>query len=58
MAVKESQKRASAKYDKKNSRYFSLKFVIHTDGDIIEKLDSVENKNDYIRQLIREDLKK
>ena len=45
-----------ARYDEKNTRMFSLKFNLKTDADIIEKMDSVKSRNDYIRQLIREDL--
>lgn len=42
--------------DKKNSRHFPLKFSRSGDEDVIEKLDSVENKQGYIRSLIRADI--
>ena len=37
---------------------FSISFRNEEDNDIIEKLKSVSNKTDYIRQLIRDDLSK
>lgn len=54
----ESQKKAQAKYDKANTRQFHLKLNRRTDGDVLEKLDSVPSKQGYIKELIRADLKK
>lgn len=54
--TRESQKRASAKYDQNNTRQIKLKLNIRTDADILEKLDSVENKQTYIKELIRKDM--
>lgn len=45
------------RYDAKNTVRISLKFNIKTDADILEKLELVENKQGYIKQLIRENLK-
>lgn len=53
----EAQKRASARYDAGNTTSVRLKLNINTDMDIIEKLDTVNNKNGYIKKLIREDIK-
>lgn len=47
---------AQRKYDREHCRYFYLKYNIGTDKDIIDKLDSVPSKQDYIRQLIRGDI--
>ena len=47
---------ASKQYDKENTVRFSLKLNINTDADIIARLDSVENKQGYIKQLITEDI--
>lgn len=44
------------KYDKKNTRDIRLKLNKKTDADILEKLDSVENKQGYIKDLIRKDI--
>lgn len=45
-----------ARYDAKNRKTVSLKLNYNYDMDIINKLDSVESVNGYIKQLIREDL--
>lgn len=45
-------------WQKAHMRQFQIKFNIDDDADIIEKLDAVENRTDYIRQLIRKDLQK
>lgn len=44
------------KKDKQSYTKFCLKLNDINDGDIIDALWSVENKTDYIRQLIRDDL--
>lgn len=45
-------------FDKKNCTKFGLKFNNVNDKEIIEKLHSIGNKNDYIRQLILADIQK
>lgn len=52
----EARKKANAKYDAKATMQIKLKLNIHTDADIINKLDSVPNKQGYIKNLIRSDL--
>lgn len=47
-----------AKYDAANCRCYHLKLVYNTDKDIIDKLSSVPSMQGYIKQLIREDIKK
>lgn len=42
--------------DKKNARTFSLKFSLNTDADIIAHLNQQENKQSYIKRLIRADI--
>ena len=46
------------KYDQKNTRFFGLKLNIKTDNDIIGKLETVETIQGYIKQLIRDDIKR
>ncbi len=53
----EAQKRASERYDAANTIQFKLKLNRKTDADIIAKLESVEKKQTYIKELIRADLK-
>lgn len=47
---------AQRKYDAVNCKFYTMKFNRKTDADVIEKLDSVPGRQDYIRQLIRKDL--
>jgi hypothetical protein len=53
-----AQKRAKAKYDENNTIQVKLKLNLKTDKDIIEALERSENKQGYIKELIRADLQK
>lgn len=48
--------RAVAKYDKSNIKGLYIKLHKEKDADIIQKLDNVNSKQGYIKQLIREDM--
>lgn len=54
----EAQRRANRKYEAENTRQVHLKLNCRTDKDVLEKLDSVPNKQGYIKNLIRADLKR
>ena len=56
--VRESKLRANAKYDKQNTTGLYLKLNKNTDIDIIVRLSAQENKQGYIKLLIRENIKK
>lgn len=58
MAMSEAQKRASAKWNAKALRQITLHFNKENDADVLRKMDSVPNKTDYVRQLVREDIGK
>lgn len=45
-----------ARYDKDHTRRIYIKLNLETDSDILDKLDSVPNKQGYIKELIRKDL--
>lgn len=45
-------------YDKANTKGLYLKLNIRTDEDILSKLDKVDSKQGYIKELIRKDIKK
>ena len=47
-----------ARYDANNTRQIRLKLNTKTDADILKRLDSVENKQGYIKELIRRDMAK
>ena len=44
------------RYDKANTQFVGLKFNKNTDADILDYLNSVDNKQGYIKCLIREDI--
>ena len=46
-----------ARYNERTARRYSLKLNINTDADVIEKLESVDSMQGYIKELIRKDLK-
>ena len=43
---------------KKNKAIISISVMRTTEKDILDKLDSVDNRSGYIKNLIREDIKK
>lgn len=46
------------KSDKKNTRIYHMKLSRNTDADIIQQLDKQENKQAYLKALIRADIEK
>lgn len=54
----DAEKRASKKYDQKNTKVVTLKLNKTTDEDILAVLDACQNKQGYIKDLIRKDIKK
>ena len=58
MPVSDSVKKAVRKYDDANTTKIFLKMNNKTDADIIAHLEKVGNKQGYIKNLIRDDMKK
>lgn len=58
MARTDAEKRAQAKYNAAVMRYYSIKLHKERDADIIAALDRADSVQGYIKQLIRDDLKK
>lgn len=54
----EAQRKATAKYDKKNTVNRMLKLNKTTDIDILQRFEEVGNVQGYIKRLIREDIKR
>jgi len=54
----EARLRATKKYEKERVRQILLKFHKIHDEAIIEKLDSLDSKTNYVRQLILQDLER
>lgn len=54
--MSEAHNRAVKKYDEANTKQIKLKLNKRTDADILEALESVPNKQGYIKSLIRQDI--
>lgn len=52
-----SKYEAQERYDKENTIRLTIKLNKKTESDIIEKLNSVDKKQTYIKELIRADIK-
>ena len=57
MKTSKAQLRAQAKYDKDNTVQVKLKLNKKTDADLISWLDDISNKQGYIKELIRADIR-
>ena len=49
---------ASNKYNKENTKQILIRLNKNTDADIIARLDSVDSKQGYIKELIRDNIEK
>lgn len=56
MPVSDAQKRAKRRYDL-TTKELVLRFRLNKDGDVIQRLSEVPNKTEYIRSLVRQDIK-
>ncbi len=52
-----SQLPSKSRWDKENTVVITMKLNKNQDADIIEKLNSVDNKQGYLKELIRADIK-
>lgn len=52
------QSEAKTRWDRENTIVVTMKLNLKTDADIIEKLESVDNKQGYIKGLIKADIAK
>ena len=57
MGTPKTRNKAQAKYDAKNTTGIYLKLNNKSDADILQKLGEVENRQGYIKELIRKDMK-
>ena len=55
--VSEAKIKAQSRYDKENTKSCVLKLNKKTDTDILEKLNEVSNKQGYIKDLVRKDMR-
>ena len=54
--VSKAKIRANNKSNKKNTKTICVRLSFNTDADILKKLDEVDSKMGYIKELIRKDL--
>ena len=52
----QAKRDCNKRYDEKNTKVYTMKLNRNTDADIIEKLDSVDKVQAYIKELIRRDI--
>lgn len=52
------QPESKTKWDRENTTVVTMKLNNNKDADILEKLQSVDNKQGYIKELIRDDIAK
>lgn len=53
-----AQIRASKKYNEANRKTFALHVNKKTEADILQALESVDNREGYLKELIRMDIEK
>lgn len=54
----DAKRKSENRWQKENITRVVLKLYKNTDADLIEYLGDMENRNGYIKQLIRDDMKK
>lgn len=54
----EAQKRARDKYNKEHYKVVNFKLNKETEKEILEHLEAQPNKQGYIKELIKQDMKK
>lgn len=58
IATTEAQKRATAKWRAKATKSYAFRFHRENDADIIAYLDAVDNRHQFIRDAVRDTIKK
>lgn len=56
--IEDGYKTPQDRYRAQNIKRMEIKLDIKTDGDILEQLEGIANKQGYIKSLIRQDIKK
>lgn len=55
--VTEAQKRSKKRYDSLRTTQFVFRLRLNQDADVIDKLRSVPTKTEYLRELVRRDIR-
>jgi len=53
----EAQRRAAAKYDRNNTRIYTIKLNVNTDQELIKVIEDQGNVQGFIKGLIRDYIK-
>ena len=51
-----AREKAKNEWKKEHTRCINVRYNVHKDKEILDKLDSVDNKADYIRVLVKKDI--
>lgn len=54
--MNEAKRKANARFDKKNTKMIVVKLNKNTDKDILDLLESVDNTQGFIKQLLRKEI--
>lgn len=54
--MKKDKNKLKVEYYRRTTKQFKVQFRNEADSDIIEKLNSVSSKTDYLRKLIKKDI--
>ena len=58
MGISEAKKVNNKKYNDNKTTVYTIRCMHNTDSDIINRLNSMDNKAGYIKQLIRKDIER
>lgn len=56
--AKKAKRAVQSAYKKRAYKMYAIRYHVKNDADVISRLESVDNKADYIRRLIREDIER
>lgn len=54
--MKKDKNKLKVEYYRRTTKQFKVQFRNEADSDIIEKINSVPSKTDYLRKLIKKDI--
>lgn len=54
----EKKETPQERYNREHTKTLHIRLMLNTEQEIIQKLESVENKSGYIKELIRADIAK
>lgn len=58
MIISDAKRKTNMDYDRKNTKLIGMKLNKNTDADILAHLEKQPNIQGYLKQLIRDDMKR